>query len=707
VSQISPTNFKRRLTLALALPLLLMSILAASLIGQVSHLTSVMEWVNHTDRVIAQANHTEKLLVDMETGLRGYLVTGNTEFLEPYQKGSLTIVSAFTTLDRLVSDNRSQLQRLKTLQADSQQWQRYAQQMLSLRKQGGDYQAYGINAQGKKLMDTIRGDMASFITTEERLRDTRTQAVQKTTQQLFFTRTVLSLAVGGILAFFIRRQLLAVAQSYGRALAVAQQQTEALREREAALSRSAQRLAGLHQIDRNILAAESSPSLVRTALSQMRQLVPCQQAFVVLFNFETGTAQVIAGSANGGGYLPEGTMIAIADCACENVLHQETRYVEDIATAHSCPPVLNRLLSEGIRSYISVPLVVEENLIGELNLVATQTAAFAPEHQEIATEVAAQLAIAIQQSQLRQQLLNYTSQLEQHVAERTRELQETNTELEAFTYSVSHDLRAPLRTMQGFTQALQEDYGDRLDSLGQDYARYITEAAVSMDTLISDLLTYSRLSRAEIRIQPIDLSRVIAEGLSQLDAELRERQVQVTVEEPLPQVMAHRITLVQVVTNLLANAIKFVKPDVQPQVRVWAEELGSRESAVGSGERTDYSWAHLGDGEGGEDITPSSPVSLSSPLAPPAPDSRLPTPDSPPQVVRLWIQDNGIGIASEYHERIFRVFERLHGVETYPGTGIGLAIVRKGMERMGGQVGVESQPNQGSRFWIELPKVTS
>jgi signal transduction histidine kinase len=207
--------------------------------------------------------------------------------------------------------------------------------------------------------------------------------------------------------------------------------------------------------------------------------------------------------------------------------------------------------------------------------------------------------------------------------------------------------------MQGFTQALLEDYGDKIDSMGQEYARYIVESAVQMDTLIADLLTYSRLSRTEIQIQPIDLSSLLEQVLSQLDAELRERQALVTIEQPLPQVMAQRTTLVQVLTNLLANALKFVKPDVQPQVRVWAEERGSRE------------W------------------------------------------VRLWVEDNGIGIEPQYHERIFRVFERLHGVETYPGTGIGLAIVRKGMERLGGRVGVESQLDKGSRFWIELPKVSS
>jgi CHASE3 domain sensor protein len=161
-----------------------MILLAVSLIGQVNQLTSAMEWVRHTDRVIAEANHTEKLFVDMETGLRGYLVTGNTEFLEPYEQGSLELASTFEQFLRLISDNPSQVQRLRKLQTDYQEWNRYAQQMLALRKQGGDYQAYAINAQGKKLMDTIRAEMASFIKTEEQLRNRRTHDLQRTTQWL-------------------------------------------------------------------------------------------------------------------------------------------------------------------------------------------------------------------------------------------------------------------------------------------------------------------------------------------------------------------------------------------------------------------------------------------------------------------------------------------------------------------------------------------
>jgi signal transduction histidine kinase/CHASE3 domain sensor protein len=674
MAQISQANFKRRLALALALPLLLMSILAVSLIGQVSHLTSVMQWVDHTDRVIAQANYTQKLLVDMETGLRGYLVTGNSEFLQPYQQASLAIAPAFDQLGRMTSDNPLQVQRLSKLRSQYEQWNRYAQQMMALKKQGGNYQAYAINAQGKTQMDTMRGEMASFIQTEEALRNNRTQTAQKTTQLLFVSRTVLSLGVGGIMAFFIRRQLIAVAQSYARALAVAQEQTETLRESEAALRRSAQRLADLHQIDRSILQAQSLEVLIHAALSRLRKLVPYQQAFVVLFNFETATAQVVARIGNGESNLPEGTTMPIEDFVPSEVLQQITHDLENVPVFESCPPIVERLADGESRSCLTVPLRVEDSLMGEISFIANQVAGFAPENQQIIQEVAAQLAIAIQQSKLREQLQNYAAELEQRVADRTEKLQEVNAELEAFSYSVSHDLRAPLRTLQGFTQALLEDYGDQLDPIGQDYTRYIAQAAVSMDTLISDLLAYSRLSRADIQIQPIDLSTVMAEVLRQLDVELRELQALVTVEESLPQVMAHRRTLVQVLTNLLTNAIKFVKPEVQPQLRVWAEERGSRESELGNGDRTD--------------------------------DSPLPTPHSLPNWVRLWVEDNGIGIAPEYQDRIFRVFERLHGVETYPGTGIGLAIVRKGIERMGGRVGVVSQPDKGSRFWIELPKAS-
>ncbi|TLY49409.1 MAG: HAMP domain-containing protein, partial [Gemmatimonadetes bacterium] len=239
--------------------------------------------------------------------------------------------------------------------------------------------------------------------------------------------------------------------------------------------------------------------------------------------------------------------------------------------------------------------------------------------------------------------------LEERVRARTRELEERNQELETFAYSISHDLRSPLRAMEGFSHALLEDYSGQLDETGRQHVERVATAARTMDRLIDDLLAYSRLTRSELDLAPIDLGRVLKGSLQQLDAEVRSRNARVDVADSLPAVVAHGPTLTQVLANLLANGIKFVPPGRTPEVRVRAERR---------------------DGGGR---------------------------------VRLWVEDNGIGIAPEHHERIFRVFERLHRAADYPGTGIGLAIVRKAMERMGGSVGVESELGRGSRFWIELP----
>jgi PAS domain S-box-containing protein len=239
------------------------------------------------------------------------------------------------------------------------------------------------------------------------------------------------------------------------------------------------------------------------------------------------------------------------------------------------------------------------------------------------------------------------AELEHRVQERTAELQAAVDDLNAFTYTISHDLRAPLRSLQGFGSALLEDYGDDLPAQAHTYLHYIVGAGEQMDQLIQDLLAYSHLSRANLQQQPVALEAAIEGARAQLAAQLAATGATLTVHAPLPTVCGHYQTLVQVLTNLLSNAIKFVAPGVRPQVVI-------------SARRQD-------------------------------------------DVVTLAIMDNGIGITADGQARIFNVFERLHSAEMFPGTGMGLAIVQKAVERMGGRVGVESQPGEGSRFWIELP----
>jgi signal transduction histidine kinase len=243
-------------------------------------------------------------------------------------------------------------------------------------------------------------------------------------------------------------------------------------------------------------------------------------------------------------------------------------------------------------------------------------------------------------------MMNLT--LEQRVNDRTAELAEVNAELEAFANTVAHDLRAPLRAMEGFAIALVDDYGDRLDANGCEYIQHIIESAKQMDTLTTDLLAYSRLGRTNLRVEKIGLKTVTDLALKQLNQEILRRNAEVRVDGGFPFLTGHKTTLVQIVANLISNGIKFVEPGVNPVIRISTEEKA---------------------------------------------DGR----------VRLWVEDNGIGIDPEMHESIFHVFERLHGVESYPGTGIGLAIVARATERLGGCCGVESQRGSGSRFWIEFP----
>lgn len=226
--------------------------------------------------------------------------------------------------------------------------------------------------------------------------------------------------------------------------------------------------------------------------------------------------------------------------------------------------------------------------------------------------------------------------LEQRIQARTEQLAEANIELRAFAHTIAHDLRAPLRNVQGYAAALVEDEAGTLSANGERFLRRILDVSQHMDRLVTDLLAYSQLARAELRLQPVELDRVVALALGDMDMQIAESGARIETVAPLPAVLGHEAVLVQVFENLIGNAIKFVAPGVTPHVRI--------EGRV--------------DGE----------------------------------LAFVRVADNGIGIPEDKHERVFDVFERLHGEEQYEGTGVGLAIVKKGVERLGGSVRVEPAP---------------
>ncbi len=245
-----------------------------------------------------------------------------------------------------------------------------------------------------------------------------------------------------------------------------------------------------------------------------------------------------------------------------------------------------------------------------------------------------------------EQLEQHAAELERRVAERTASLREAIAQMEEFSYSVSHDLRAPLRAMNAYAGALVEDYGPQLDDTARGYLERIQRSSRRMERLTHDVLTYSRIARTEVHLVSLPLAPLLHDLVLHY-AELHAPATRVELVEPLEPVRGQEVLLGQCLGNLLTNAAKFVAPGVAPHIRVRTELRG-----------TDR--------------------------------------------VRVWIEDNGIGIDPRQQARLFRVFERVPTKHGYEGTGIGLAIVRKAVEKMSGACGVESDGRTGSRFWIEL-----
>ena len=237
--------------------------------------------------------------------------------------------------------------------------------------------------------------------------------------------------------------------------------------------------------------------------------------------------------------------------------------------------------------------------------------------------------------------------LERRVAERTEELAALNRELEAFAYSVSHDLKAPLRGIDGYSQILLEDYSERFDEEGRRLLGKVRGGAAQLSLLIDDLLSYARMERKEMRARPVDVRRVVRSVIAARAHAIEEQQAQLNIQLPALKAKADSAALAHVFGNLIDNALKFSRDRNPPVI-----EIGGRDS-----------------------------------------EGRY----------LIWVKDNGIGFDMKFHDKIFQLFQRLERAERYAGTGVGLAIVRKVMDRLGGRAWAESEPGKGATFFLECP----
>jgi signal transduction histidine kinase len=327
--------------------------------------------------------------------------------------------------------------------------------------------------------------------------------------------------------------------------------------------------------------------------------------------------------------------------------------IEDVAKIDLDESIRKASKLERIRSLALIPLVYEGRLLGKFMVYYQAPHHFTEEELRLANAIAGPVSYAVERkksglalAEAKRQLEEHTKNLERAVAERTAKLRESIEELESFSYSLSHDMRAPLRAITSFSEILELRFGDQLGNDGKELLDRVISSAARLDRLIRDVLAYSSVTLAPIERMTLEPEKLIRQ-IIQEHPSFQEPNAEIEIRTPLLAFLGHEGSLTQCIFNLLSNAIKFVPKGKKPHVQIWTEQLDN--------------------------------------------------------YVRLWVEDNGIGIPAEAKDRMFLMFQRFHRSTDYEGTGIGLAIVRKAVERMGGKVGVESQPGGGSGFWLLLP----
>ena len=365
-------------------------------------------------------------------------------------------------------------------------------------------------------------------------------------------------------------------------------------------------------------------------------------------------------------------------------------YIPDVqASTEPHAQVVRRL---GMRAYASFPLLVGDRLLGTVSFGSYHRPTIAADEIEFLFTVAQYLALALDRA-LREEALrdaqktlsDHAEILETKIAERTARLHETIVQLESFSYTIAHDLRAPIRSLKGFSEILLNDYAAALPDAAQGMLGRLLRASQRLDALTRDLLQFSRLVRQDVKLGPVDVDELVHEIVAVTPA-LQDGVL--TLPGALGVVSAQRTLLQQCLANLFDNALKFARPGVPARIVVRAEgrvEVGPADVPAVSA------------------VFRSTP-SHAAPKLKSTGTTSMPRPadaGSPPRI-RIWVEDNGIGIPRNAHEKIFGIFERVSGVDHIEGTGIGLAIVARAMQQMGGSCGVESTPNHGSHFWLEL-----
>ncbi len=701
-------SFRKLLSRNIGLPLGVGLLGAVAFVAVVYYLLSAIQWVEHTDRVIGNANETVKLSIDMETGMRGFLITGDERFLDPYEVAKPRILSSLNSLRAMVEDNPPQVDRIDRLIGLQRAWNDFGSEMIKLRRSQGDYQALIGNGRGKRITDEIRKEFDDFVAAEQELRTSRNESVSSVTTLIISAFVLFIVGLTALLAYLGRRDLLALSNSYVDNLQAQQ--------------RSAERLE--HQ------------AWLRNGQTQLAQQVLGQLTLPMLGDNILRFFAGYLGSVVGAFYVRDehGRLVRVAsygldakEQAREQVLAEhhgllaqvvrQGRVISLDGLPEDFYPISSGLGSGLPRSALLVPAAHDEQVNGVVELGFLRP--LAERDGELLERIAENLGISIETARYRQRLqevLAETQQLNEELQVQQEELKTANEELEEqsrvlkesqahletqqaeleqtneqlaertdaldrkngelsqaqeelqaraddlqrsskykseFLANMSHELRTPLNSSLILAKLLAENGEGNLSGEQVKFAESIYSAGNDLLNLINDILDIAKVEAGKLEVRPetTQLERLV-EGLRGMFLPLAEHKglaFELKVERQVPATLfTDRQRLEQILKNLLSNAIKFT-------------ERGQ--------------------------------VSLSISF-------------DPASGIVFAVRDSGIGIAADQQQAIFGAFHQVDGTSNrrYGGTGLGLSISRDLAHLLGGQISVQSVPGQGSVFSLVLPE---
>ncbi len=720
--------FRRSIIRALVYPLLLLTLLIIIFIWQLGSVLRTTDRVEHSNVTITQASTVLKLLVDMETGLRGYLLNGDTLYLEPYQKAQAIFDTQFKDLQELVANDDTQTRSLNDAWANIVKWRQYAIDTLNKKASINDGVDPATQLTGKQLMDSIRQQLATFVDTESHIREERIGTTQSTSQFVILSMVIVGIVVGALLAVVTLRQLLRLSQSYQQALSLSHQQSEELLTQREWLrgvlssigdgviatdirgnvtfinpithqltgwsddEAAGKSISKIYKVEREETAQNLTISPASVTDKDITPLSTESKVLVARDGSDIPIEDTITYIKDTSG-SPVGTVVVFRDISHRKLIEQKRAQLDAMLEAErlrfaniieTVPGVFwenqydaaaNKMKLVFISAYVEPVLgyTVEEALTNTefwYELIH-------PEDLKRALEEISKIRLSGKAGVVSLRALHkdgHTVDIDAHmvaimkdgkpigsrgvmmdVSERQRlvnaqiryaaMLRRSNEQLQQFAYITSHDLQEPLRMVISYLQLLERRYSNALDSDAHEFITYAVDGATRMKELITGLLQYSRLDADQELQEPISAQDVLDRALTNLSVAITDSGAVIT-HEPLPRVQVDSLQLMQLFQNLIGNAIKFHSNEPL-KIHIGAEK------------REDEWLFH--------------------------------------------VKDNGIGIAPEYQERIFAMFQRLHTRTEYAGTGIGLAICKKIVERHGGRIWVESAAGEGATFYFTLP----